>query len=71
MPSYNIVNLGSTFSKHGFDYKYFPNANGANLAKAPSPLAEDLRVLKSFLSEIKKGAIVVIVVVCPFGFCVD
>lgn len=62
-----MVNLGSTFSKYGFDYKYF-GKKGFNFAVAPQPLKVDFEVLETYQNHIKEGAIVVIVVVCPFGF---
>ena len=64
-----IVNLGSTFSKFGFDYKWF-NKKGFNFAVQPQPLAYDSIILNKYAKNIKKGAVVV-VVVCPFGFTVD
>lgn len=65
-----IVNLGSTFSKFGFDYKWF-NKKGFNFAVQPQPLAYDYSILKQYSGNIKKGGVIVIVVVCPFGFSVD
>lgn len=62
-----MVNLGSTFSKYGFDYRYF-GKKGFNFAVAPQPLKVDYEVLEKYQSHIKSGAIVVIAVVCPFGF---
>lgn len=64
-----MVNLGSTFSKYGFDYKYF-GKKGFNFAAAPQPLKIDREVLEKYKNHIKPNGIVVIVVVCPFGFCV-
>lgn len=64
-----MVNLGSTFSKFGFDYKYF-GKKGFNFAVQPQTLTYDCRVLKQYARNINKGALV-IVVVCPFGFSVD
>lgn len=40
-----IVNLGSTFSKYGFDYRYF-GKKGFNFAVAPQPLKVDYEVLE-------------------------
>lgn len=67
---YNLemVNLGSTFSKYGFDYQYF-GKRGFNFAAAPQPLKTDREVLEKYQTHINKNAVVVIVV-CPFGFCV-
>ena len=62
-----IVNLGSTFSKYGFDYRYF-GKKGFNFAVAPQPLKVDYEVLEKYQNHIKEGAVVVVVVVCPFGF---
>lgn len=64
-----IVNLGSTFSKCGFDYKYF-GKKGFNFAVQPQPLTYDYKIFKQYADKIKKGSVVV-VVVCPFGFSVD
>jgi len=62
-----IVNLGSTFSKSGFDYQYF-GKKGFNFAVAPQPLKVDREVLEKYQDHIRGGAVVVVVVVCPFGF---
>lgn len=62
-----MVNLGSTFSKFGFDYRYF-GKKGFNFAVAPQPLKVDYEVLEKYQDHMKEGAIVVIAVVCPFGF---
>lgn len=42
---YNLemANLGSTFSKYGFDYQYFAK-RGFNFAVAPQPLKTDICV---------------------------
>jgi hypothetical protein len=64
-----IVNTGSTFSMYGFDYKYF-GKKGFNFAMAPQPLEYDLKILEQYSGHIEGNAVVV-VVVCPFGFCVD
>jgi len=64
-----MVNLGSTFSKYGFDYKYF-GKRGFNFAAAPQPLKTDREVLEKYQGYINKNGLVVIAVVCPFGFCV-
>ena len=64
-----MVNLGSTFSKYGFDYRYF-GKRGFNFAVAPQPLKTDREVLEKYQKHIDKNAVVVIVIVCPFGFCV-
>lgn len=68
---YNLemVNLGSTFSKYGFDYQYF-GKKGFNFAVAPQPLKTDREVLEKYQKHINKNGVVVIVIVCPFGFCV-
>jgi hypothetical protein len=65
-----IVNTGSTFSMYGFDYRYF-GKRGFNFAIAPQPLSYDLKILEQYKRHIAKGAVVVVVVVCPFGFSVD
>ena len=62
-----MINLGSTFSKYGFDYKYF-GKKGFNFAVAPQPLKIDHEVLEKYKSNINKNAIVVIVAICPFVF---
>jgi hypothetical protein len=64
-----IVNTGSTFSMYGFDYKYF-GKKGFNFAIAPQPLEYDLKILERYSKHILENAVVVVVVVCPFGFCV-
>lgn len=64
-----MVNLGSTFAKYGFDYCYF-GKRGFNFASAPQTLKTDLAVLQNYSGHIKKGAIVFVAVVCPFEFCV-
>lgn len=61
-----MVNLGSTFARAGFDYRYF-GKNGFNFAAAPQPLKVDYEVLEKYQDHIKPGGLVV-VVVCPFGF---
>lgn len=64
-----MVNLGSTFSKYGFDYRYY-GKKGYNFASAPQTLKTDREVLETYQDHIAGGAVVVVVVVCPFGFCV-
>ena len=64
-----MVNLGSTFSKYGFDYRYF-GKRGFNFAVAPQPLKTDREVLEKYQKHINKDGVVVVVIVCPFGFCV-
>lgn len=61
-----MVNLGSTFSKFGFDYQYLKK-RGFNFAAAPQPLKTDYEVLEKYQDHIKEGAIIAIVV-CLFGF---
>jgi len=63
-----IVNTGSTFALHGFDYVYF-DKRGFNFALAPQPMSYDYKILNQYKSSINKNAVVVIVV-CPFAFCV-
>lgn len=65
-----IVNTGSTFSMYGFDYKFF-DKRGFNFAIGPQPLYYDLKILEQCKHYININAIVLIVVVCPFGFAVD
>ncbi len=62
-----IVNLGSTFAKHGFDYQLF-GKRGFNFAGQPQPLKEDYAVLSQYQDHLKLGAIVLIVLICPFVF---
>jgi hypothetical protein len=64
-----IVNTGSTFSMHGFDYKYF-GKRGFSFAIAPQPLSYDLKILEQYRHHIAENAVVVLVV-CSFGFSVD
>ena len=64
-----IVNTGSTFAKYGFDYNYF-DKKGFNFAIAPQPLSYDYKILNQYKGNLKKGAIVVVVAVCPFEFSV-
>lgn len=61
-----MANLGSTFSKAGFDYQYF-GKRGYNFARAPQPLKDDHAILDKYKEHLISGAVVV-VVVCPFGF---
>ena len=61
-----IVNLGSTFAKHGFDYQLF-GKRGFNFAGQPQPLKDDHAILAQYQDHLRPGAVVV-VVVCPFGF---
>jgi hypothetical protein len=65
-----MVNTGSTFALHGFDYKHFEK-KGFNFAIAPQPLEYDLKILEKYSCNIAKNAVVIIVVVCPFEFAVD
>ena len=64
-----IVNTGSTFALHGFDYNYF-DRKGFNFALSPQPLSYDYKILQQYKKNISTGAIVAIVV-CLFGFCVE
>jgi len=63
-----IVNTGSTFALHGFDYKYF-GKKGFNFALAPQPLSYDYKILNQYKGNLVEGAVVVLVV-CPFAFFV-
>lgn len=62
-----IVNLGSTFSKRGFDYRYF-DKRGFNFAGEPQPLKDDHAILSQYQDHLKPGAVVLIALICPFVF---
>lgn len=62
-----IVNLGSTFAKHGFEYRLF-GKHGFNFAGQPQPLVEDHAILSQYQDHLNPGAVVLIVLICPFVF---
>lgn len=62
-----IVNLGSTFAKYGFDYQLF-GKRGFNFAGQPQPLKEDHAILSQYQDHLKPSAVVLIVLICPFVF---
>lgn len=62
-----VINLGSTFSNAGFDYKYF-GKKGFNFASAPQPLKVDYEVLETYQNHLVENAIVIVALVCPFVF---
>lgn len=62
-----MINLGSTFAKHGFDYQLF-GERGFNFDGQPQPLKEDHAVLSQYQDHLKSGAVVLIVLICPFVF---
>lgn len=62
-----MINLGSTFAKHGFDYQLF-GERGFNFAGQPQPLKEDHAVQSQYQDHLKSGAVVLIVLICPFVF---
>jgi hypothetical protein len=64
-----IVNLGSTFAWHDFDYKDFPK-KGFNFALIPQPLSYDLKILKQYHRHIRENGVVLITLVL-FSFYVD
>lgn len=63
-----MVNLGSTFAKYGFDYGLL-GRRGFNFAGQPQTLKEDHAILEQYADHIQKGAVVVLPV-CLFGFAV-
>lgn len=64
-----MINVGSTFSKFGFDYNYY-GIRGFNFAGAPQTLKTDREIIEKYQGNLKKGAIIVVAVICPFVFCV-
>lgn len=62
-----IINLGSTFAKYGFDYRYF-NKRGFNFAQQPQTMKTDLDILERYQEHLTKNALVLIVLLCPFSF---
>lgn len=62
-----MINLGSTFAKHGFDYQLL-GERCFNFAGQPQPLKEDHAVLSQYQDHLKSGAVVLIVLICPFVF---
>jgi hypothetical protein len=65
----SIVNFGSTFAWHNFDYTNFP-VKGFNFALIPQPLSYDYKILKQYHDHIKPNGIVLITL-SLFSFYID
>ena len=61
----DVVNLGSSSAKCGFDYSGF-GVKGANWAMQPQSFVGDLAILENYSSYLKSGA-TVIIPICPFS----
>lgn len=61
----DIVNLGSSSAKYGFDYSE-ANVKAANWAMAPQSFVGDLAILQNYCSYLKPNA-TVIIPLCPFS----
>lgn len=64
----DIVNIGSYPSYYDFDWSVAENLSGYNLAMGPEGFRYDSRIFEYYHPHIKKGGIVVVVVVCPLSF---
>lgn len=64
----DIVNIGSGPSFYDFDWSAVPEISGYNMAVAPEDFRYDARIIKHYGNYVKKGGVVVVVVVCPLSF---
>lgn len=62
-----FVNMGSGPSHFDIDHTQL-SVKSFSFAKAPQSFKYDLRLLKQYAGHIQKGAVVVVVIVCPLGF---
>lgn len=64
----DIVNVGSGPSYYAFDWSAVPQISGYNLAVWPEDFRYDARIVKNYCDHVKRGGVVVVVVLCPLSF---
>lgn len=64
----DAVNIGSGPSFYDFDWSAIPEILGYNMAISPEDFRYDARIIKHYGNHVKRGGVVVVVVVCPLSF---